>query len=52
MTRKHFKAVADAIRNMPDRSARENMAEQMAMRLSAVCPNFNYSRFKAACLAD
>ena len=49
MTRKHFEALAAEIRQIPDKVAREQAARAVARACRQFNPNFDMSRFLAAC---
>jgi hypothetical protein len=49
MTRKHFQAMADAIRCIPDPDERRAQAEALARHCQRANPLFNRVRFLAAC---
>ena len=49
LTRKHFEALAAEIRQIPDRVVREQAAHAMARVCRQFNPNFDMSRFLAAC---
>jgi hypothetical protein len=49
MTRKHFEAMADAIRCIPDPAERREQAEALARHCQRANPLFNRVRFLKAC---
>ena len=51
MTRKHFIAIAEAIRNsITSRAEREAVARALVPALTQANPNFNTERFIDACM--
>ena len=51
MSRKHFKAIADAIRtSITSKAEREAIARALVPALHEANPNFNTSKFIEACL--
>lgn len=51
MSRKHFIAIAEAIRNnIQEKAQREAVANALIPALKASNPNFNSTRFMDACL--
>lgn len=53
MSRKHFIAIAGAIRNnLSDRELRQAVATALIPALMGSNPNFNVSRFLAAAVGD
>tara|TARA_R100000458_G_C8068630_1_gene108430 strand:+ start:260 stop:472 length:213 start_codon:yes stop_codon:yes gene_type:complete len=49
MTRKHFKMIADVVKNIDDPNVRHAVAMDFAQRLKAENPRFDISRFVGAC---
>ncbi len=53
MTRKHFNAIAEAIRhNIASRAEREAVARTLVPALRAANPNFSADRFIAAAVGE
>lgn len=53
MTRKHFKAVADAIRGTKlDAESRSALARQLAHVFATLNPRFDRARFLEACVVE
>lgn len=50
MTRKHYIAIADTVRNTPmSKLARKRLATNLAYNLGGYNPRFDRARFLAAC---
>ena len=49
MTRKHFQMIANIVKNIEDREARQSVAMDFAHALRDENPRFNVSRFVEAC---
>lgn len=49
MSRKDFQMIADVVKNIDDSKVRHAVAMDFAMKLKAVNPRFNISKFVGAC---
>jgi|TARA_R100001129_G_scaffold158060_1_gene121567 hypothetical protein len=49
MTRKDFQMIADVVKNIEDSKTRHIVAMDFALKLKAVNPRFDISRFVGAC---
>ena len=49
MTRKHFKAVAETLKHIPDIATRTEVALSMAVMFSTLNPRFSRAKFLTAC---
>jgi len=49
MSRKHFRLIADAIRQIEDSTARRDAAEKLASVCAQSNPRFQHSTFMKAC---
>jgi len=52
MTRKHFKAIAEAISRIKDEGDRCDVAYRIARVCATSNPRFNFSKFMEACNAE
>ncbi len=52
MTRRHFQALATAIRDLPDNPTKLQVFSAIAQVCSSFNYNFDWQRFKAACGVD
>lgn len=49
MTRKHFKAIADCVRQVPNTATRFNLTEDLCEMFRSFNPRFDSNRFRRAC---
>lgn len=52
MSRKHYRAIAEALRNIPDRTTRRAVVTELLPMLKRDNPRFDTGRFIAACGCD
>jgi hypothetical protein len=52
MSRKHYQAIAAALRNIPDRTTRQSVVAELLPVLKRDNPRFDTGRFIEACGCD
>jgi hypothetical protein len=49
MTRKHFRLIADTIKNLPEKTTKRYVAQLFAVMCNSTNANFNWQKFERAC---